>query len=363
MISLPAYRRSIGGFRGSVRTDISIRAAGKQIVKYIENPYAIHKRYVWGRHVELRHLRYFLAVAEERHITRAAARLGLKQPPLSQQIRALEKELGTALFTRLPRGVALTPAGEGLLEDARALLGGVERAATRARAAAMGQPGRISIGLTTAASLHPAVTRTLRAYVENHAAVSLDLHANSAEGLTEALLREQVQVAIIRAAVARPADLVFEKLAQENMLIALPAKHHLVKRRASGAYAPISLRALAGERLILVRRHAGPGMYGNVLDVCHRAGFTPLVVAEVEQMLTAINLVAAGVGISMVPASIREIRQQGIVYCPVLDAPLLVAPLTLVYRRGEAEPAVTDFIELSRRFAKDARKRNSTRVL
>jgi len=90
--------------------------------------------------MELRHLRYFLAVAEERHITRAAARLGLKQPPLSQQIRALEKELGTALFTRLPRGVALTAAGEGLLEDARALLGGVERAATRARAAAMGQP-------------------------------------------------------------------------------------------------------------------------------------------------------------------------------------------------------------------------------
>jgi DNA-binding transcriptional LysR family regulator len=309
--------------------------------------------------MELRHLRYFLAVAEERHITRAAARLGLKQPPLSQQIRALEKELGTTLFTRLPRGVALTPAGQGLLEDARALLSGVERAASRARAAAMGQPGRISIGLTTSASLHPGVTRALRAYADAHAAVSLDLHANSAAGLTEALLREEVQVAIIRAAVARPADLVFEKLAQENMLIALPANHHLVKRRASGAPAPISLRALAGERLILVRRHAAPGMYGNVLDACHRAGFAPLVVAEVEQMLTGINLVAAGVGISLVPASIREIRQQGIVYCPVLDAPSLVAPLTLVYRRDEAEPIVADFIELSRKLAKDKRERGN----
>jgi DNA-binding transcriptional LysR family regulator len=298
--------------------------------------------------MELRHLRYFLAVAEERHFTRAAARLGLKQPPLSQQIRALEKELGTVLFTRLPRGVALTPAGEGLLEDARALLSGVERAASRARAAAMGQPGRISIGLTTSASLHPGVARALRAYADGHAAVSLDLHANSAAGLTEALLRKEVQVAIIRAAVARPADLVFEKLAQENMLIALPAKHHLVTRRASGARTPISLRALAGERLILVRRHAAPGMYSNVVDACHKAGFAPLVVAEVEQMLTGINLVAAGVGISLVPASIREIRQQGIVYCPVRDAPSLVAPLTLVYRRGEAEPIVTDFIELSR---------------
>jgi DNA-binding transcriptional LysR family regulator len=326
-------------------------------------PYAIFKKYVRGRHMELRHLRYFLAVAEERHVTRAAARLGLKQPPLSQQIRALEKELGTTLFIRLPRGVALTPAGQGLMEDARALLGGVERAASRARAAAMGQPGRISIGLTTAASLHPAVTRTLRAYVDGHAAVSLDLHANSAEGLTEALLREQVQVAVIRAAVARPADLVFEKLAQENMLIALPANHRLVKRRASGAHAPISLRALAGERMILVRRHAAPGMYGNVLEACHRAGFTPLVVAEVEQMLIGINLVAAGAGISLVPASIREIRQQGIVYCPVLDAPSLVAPLTLVYRRGEADPIVTDFIELSRKLAKGRRQQGDTPVL
>ena len=151
--------------------------------------------------MELRHLRYFLVVAEERHITRAAARLGLQQPPLSQQIHALEKELGTKLFTRLPRGVELTPAGEGFLEDARALLSGVERATVRARAAAMGQRGRISIGLTTSASLHPGVTRMLRAYAKSHAGVAIDLHANSAAGLTEALLRQDVQVAIIRAAV------------------------------------------------------------------------------------------------------------------------------------------------------------------
>ena len=305
--------------------------------------------------MELRHLRYFLVVAEERHITRAAARLGLQQPPLSQQIHALERELGTKLFTRLPRGVELTPAGEGFLEEARAVLSGVERATVRARAAAMGQRGRISIGLTTSASLHPGVTRTLRAYANSHAAVSLDLHANSAAGLTEALLRAEVHVAIMRAAVARPVDLIFRELAREDMLIALPSDHRLVRRTASGANAPIPLRALAGERLILVRRHAAPGMYGNVVDACHKAGFEPLIVAEVEQMLISMNLVAAGVGISLVPASIREIRQEGIVYCPVSDAPSLVAPLTLVYQRGEARPFVTDFIELSRNVAKDKR--------
>ena len=305
--------------------------------------------------MELRHLRYFLAVAEERHITRAAIRLGLQQPPLSQQIRALENELGTRLFTRLPRGVELTAAGEAFLEEAQTVLSAVERARARARAAALGQRGRISIGLTTSASLHPAVTRTLRAYADSHAAVALDLHASSAAGLTEALLRHDVQVAIIRAAVARPADLIFRELARENMLIALPAGHHLIRRTASGANAPIPLRALAGERLILVRRHAAPGMYGNVVSACHKAGFEPLVVAEVEQMLTSITLIAAGVGISLMPASIREIRQEGIVYCPILDAPSLVAPLTLVYRRGEVRPIVMDFIELSQKLAKDKR--------
>jgi len=297
--------------------------------------------------MELRHLRYFLAVAEERHITRAATRLGLQQPPLSQQIRMLEKELGTRLFNRLPRGVELTPAGEGFMEEARAVLSGVERARVRVRAAAMGQRGRISIGLTTSASLHPGVTRMLRAYAKSHAAVALDLHANSAAGLTDALLRQDVQVAIIRAAVARPADLVFKELSRENMLVALPSDHHLVKRTASGKNAPVPLRALAGEQLILVRRHAAPGMYANVIDACYKAGFEPLVIAEVEQMLMGINLVAAGVGISLVPASMREIRQEGIAYCPLLDARSLVAPLTLVYRRGEARPVVTDFIELS----------------
>jgi DNA-binding transcriptional LysR family regulator len=201
------------------------------------------------------------------------------------------------------------------------------------------------------------VARTLRAYADSHAAVALDLHASSAAGLTEALLGQNVQVAIIRAAVARPAALVFRELARENMLIALPAGHRLIRRTASGANAPISLSALAGERMILVRRHAAPGMYSNVVDACHKAGFEPLIVAEVEQMLTSINLIAAGVGISLMPASIREIRQEGIVYCPILDAPSLVAPLTLVYRRGEARPIVTDFIELSQKLAKDKRSK------
>lgn len=185
--------------------------------------------------MELRHLRYFLAVAEEGHMTRAAARLGLQQPPLSQQIRDLEKELGTELFVRLPRGVQLTSAGEEFLMETRAVLNRIEQAKLQVQAAALGQRGRISIGLTTSASLHPGTARLLRAFVETHPQVSLSLHADNAAGLTEALLREEVQVAIIRAVVGRPSELNFEQLATEGMVIALPAKHPLARGKASGA--------------------------------------------------------------------------------------------------------------------------------
>src|ERR1700759_4062445 len=183
--------------------------------------------------MELRHLRYFLAVAEEGHMTRAAARLGLQQPPLSQQIRDLEKELGTELFVRLPRGVQLTSAGEEFLLETRAVLNRIEHAKSQVQAAALGQRGRISIGLTTSASLHPGTTRSLRAFVESHPQVSLSLHADNAAGLTEALLREEIQVAVIRAAVARPEGLIFEQLAKERMVIALPAQHPLAPRKGA----------------------------------------------------------------------------------------------------------------------------------
>jgi DNA-binding transcriptional LysR family regulator len=301
--------------------------------------------------MELRHLRYFLAVAEEGHMTRAAARLGLQQPPLSQQIRALEEELGTTLFVRLPRGVQLTPAGEEFLMETRAVLNRIEHAKAQVQAAALGQRGRISIGLTTSASLHPGTARLLRAFVETHPQVSLSLHADNAAGLTEALLREEVQVAIIRAVVARPSELHFEQLAKESMVIALPAKHHLARGKA-GARGRLPLKALEGERMILVRRHGAPGMYSEVVSACRKAGFEPTIVAEVEHILTSVNLIAAGVGVSLVPASIQRIFHEGVAFRPALDAQSLVAPLTLVHRRGETRPVVKDFIELSRKVIK-----------
>ena len=144
-------------------------------------------------------MRYFISVAEERHITRAAIRLGMAQPPLSQQIRILEAELETRLFDRLPKRVALTLAGAALLEDARALLDAADRAGRRARRVGAGEEGELVGGLTTSAALHPFVPRLLRAFHHAHPAISYDLHKSNAAELTEAVLADRLSFCIVRA--------------------------------------------------------------------------------------------------------------------------------------------------------------------
>src|SRR5258708_7643921 len=148
--------------------------------------------------MELRHLRYFVAVAEEGHIPRAAERLGLQQPPLSQQIRALESELDVQLFRRKPRGVELTEAGRALLDDARAVLSQVEHAVATARRTARGEQGRIAVGFTSSASFHPLVVRAIRSYRDAYPLVSLALEEGGTAELVDALRQDQLDAAVIR---------------------------------------------------------------------------------------------------------------------------------------------------------------------
>jgi DNA-binding transcriptional LysR family regulator len=305
--------------------------------------------------MELRRLRYFVTVAEERHITRAALRLGMAQPPLSKQIAALEAELGTKLFDRLPNGVALTPAGEALLEDARLLLGAADDTARRVRRIASGEAGEVSAGMTTSASLHPLVPRLLGEFRASHPGVVYDLHENNAAELTEAVLVGRLSVAIMRAPVAQPATLSFIGLGSERMLAALPAAHGLALREKEGDLPHVDLAALAGFGFILVRRHAEQGLYSNIIEACRLSGFEPNISAEVGRMLVNLNLVAAGVGVSCVPESMSRIGGGGVVFA-ALDTPpaaraLLRAPLTLVHRADETRPVVLAFIAAARRLA------------
>ncbi len=302
--------------------------------------------------MELRHLRYFVAVAEEGSFTRAAVRLGIQQPPLSQQLQALEREMGTRLLERLPRGVELTAAGASFLADARSTLVQAGEAVARARRVAAGIEGTLVLGLASSAATHALVPTVLEAFRERHPGVHLAFLEGNAAALTEAVLARQANVAFVRAPVSGPPGVRFDRVLEEPMLAAMPAAHPDAIRAAARARPGVTLRELAAQPLILVRRPGAPGMYGDLLEACAAAGLAPRVAAEVGNMLTNILLVAAGVGASVVPASMRGIQESRVAYLPLRGAPRLAAPLTLVSAVDDPNPAVARFVDLAHALAR-----------
>lgn len=292
--------------------------------------------------MELRHLRYFIAVAEEGHVTRAAERLGIQQPPLSQQIRALEQELGVQLFRRMPRGVQLTDAGTTLLEHARAILSQVDRALASTRRTARGEQGRVVVGFTSSAPFHPFIPRVIRAYRELSPLVSLALEENGSGQLVQALHSEEIDAAFIRSPLADVVGLVATPLLEEEMLVALPTGHGLANARDES---PMPLSSLAKETFVLYKRPGGPGLYDTIIAACRNAGFSPHVGQEAPRILSTLNLVAAGLGVSIVPASLRRLQMDGVVFRSLSESPQLKAPLILACR-GENSSAVQRFIDL-----------------
>lgn len=298
--------------------------------------------------MELRHLRYFVMVAEEKHFTRAAARLHMQQPPLSQQIRALETELGFELFKRHPKGVDLTAGGAAFLDEAKSILARVREGAQRAARVAEGVEGTLTIGFTSSAAAHPLIPRIIRAYREQYPAVSITLQEGNAGRLTERASAGEMEVGILRTPVSRPEGIDFHRLLIEELLWVLPVDHHALS--AAGA---IEIGVMRDEEFILVRRPGAPGMYANLLGACQAAGFEPRIAFEVERMLTNVSLVAAGEGISVVPASMCDIHRDSVVYRRIAGArPRLVAPLTLICRSFNQSPALQNFVQLARHWAK-----------
>lgn len=295
--------------------------------------------------IELRHLRYFIAVAEEGHITRAAERLGIQQPPLSLQIRALERELDVQLFRRVPRGVELTPAGTALLEHARAVLDQVDRAMAITRRTARGEQGRLVIGFTSSTPFHPFVPRIIRAFRELSPLVSLQLEESGSSDLVQALRGEEIDAAFIRSPVADIDGLLVRPLLEESMIAALPTAHPLATVQ-NAMSSPLALAQLANETFILYKRPGGPGLYDAIITACRGAGFSPRVGQEAPRILSTLNLVAAGLGVSIVPESLSRLQMDGVLYRPLSDDPPLHAPLILACRRGEQSAAVQRFIDL-----------------
>lgn len=298
--------------------------------------------------IDLRLLRYFVIVAEEGHLTKAAQRIGIQQPPLSQQIRALEKELGVTLFRRMPRGMELTESGHALLTDARLILDQVNTTIEGVRRISLGESGRLAVGFTESAALHPFIPAVIRAFRQKSPGVIMAVEESNTNELVEDLRHNRLDVAFIRSPIGSAVGLKMETMLVEEMIVALPITHKLAQRRKS-----LPLTALAEDDFILNRRPSGPGLYDSVIAACRAAGFSPRVVQEARKNLSTLSLVAAGLGVSIVPASMRHVQLKEVVYLKLEQAPDLRAPLHLAYRdepqSGAAERMIIEARKLAQR--------------
>jgi len=281
--------------------------------------------------IDIRLLRYFIAVAETGHMTRAAERLGIGQPPLSQQIRVLETQLGVTLFERLPRGMALTDAGQAFLGDAYDVVRKLDQAVDDVRRVAAGVKGRLAVGFTSSSALHPFVPAVIRAFRADAPAVSLMLDESSTTELLDGLRDGQLDAVFIRQPLGDIAQIAIVPVLEEPMVLAVPSSHPLALKGRAGK-AAVPLTALSAEKLILYRRRTGQGLYDAIIAACHGAGFSPHIEQEAPRLPSTLSLVAAGLGVSIVPASLMRMQVEGIVYRPLTPAPR--APLHFAYREG-----------------------------
>jgi DNA-binding transcriptional LysR family regulator len=296
--------------------------------------------------IELRHLRYAVTVADEGHMTRAAERLGIQQPPLSQQIAKLEAIVGAPLFKRLPRGVALTDAGQTFVERARTILHDVDLAIEATRRNARGEEGSLAIGFTSSAAFHPLVTSTVRSLGETSPNVVLKLEEASTPDLITMMHSGLLDVAFVRSPVAQSSGLIISRILDEEMLVALPDRHPLATARGEN---PVQLSELANEPFILYRRPSGPGLYDGIIAACLAAGFSPKIRHEAPRLLSTLSLVAAGLGISIISGSIARLETNGIAYLRLDPRANLIAPLYLAQRDEQPSGALRLFADIVHR--------------
>jgi LysR family transcriptional regulator, benzoate and cis,cis-muconate-responsive activator of ben and cat genes len=290
--------------------------------------------------VDLRHLRYFVAVAEELHFSRAARRLNVSQPPLSQQIRQLERAIGAPLFVRTSRRVELTPAGSALLVGARRTLAEAARSLDAAERAGRGEVDHLRVGFTGSGALGGLV-ETVRSFRAQHPLVHLEMIEGTTESQLEAVDRDLVDVALVRGPVAASRARV-EVVRREPFVAALPADHRLTVRRV------VPIAALKDEPWVLFPRHVAPPHHDVLTGICQRAGFEPSVRHESAEYDTILSLVAAGLGVTLVPASVRRLRFEGVEFRR-LSGVQATAELAVVYQPHRLSRALSAFIRCAAR--------------
>jgi len=286
--------------------------------------------------MELRHLRYLVAVAEELHFGRAAIRLNISQPPLSQQIRQLEEELGVQLFERTKREVRLTEAGKRLVEEAHQVLGRIDHFSKVASQAGGGEIGHLSAGVT--GGVNQILVETLRLLGKTYPGVRIELQYMSTGTQTEALREGRIDIGFLNLPVQEPA-LVVESIKAEPLWIALPRNHPLTRLRK------VPLTALSAERIILFPRRATPGLHDTLTGMCREAGFTLNVVHEVDSIVGGLTLVSADLGIAFATPSFQNLWLD-VAFRPI--HPVASVEQGVAYRREGMSPVLETFLRAVR---------------
>ncbi|MFT4065152.1 LysR family transcriptional regulator [Paraburkholderia sp.] len=311
---------------------------------------------------DLRQLRYFVTVAEEKHFGRAAARLSMTQPPLSQAIRALEETLGVELFARTKRSVELTPVGADLLPEVRRLLAGAEGLRPLAQSLARGEAGVLSLAFVSTVD-YGLLPLLLRDFGARHPRVRLELTEATSDVQVEELVAGRIDAGLVIAPLPsrHAAQLSWLPIAREPLVIAMSTE---MAQRVQGAVGnagnadpdaewldtPVSLRDLADAPLVIFPRRLAPGFYDIIMDCYGVAGLTPRIGQEAIQMQTIVSLVSAGMGVALVPQSLRNLRRTGVVYRPLSES-VPAIETGLVWRTDEVSPVLAGFIAIVRAHA------------
>jgi DNA-binding transcriptional LysR family regulator len=291
--------------------------------------------------MELRHLRYFIAVAEELHFTRAAERLHIGQPPLSQAIQALEADVGALLFERTRRSVRLTGAGTLFLADAYRILALAEQAAEGARRAQRGEAGELRIGFTFSTPLTPLFATVINRYRNQYPAVRLTLHEMATLRQLEALEQHTLDLGFMRPPeIVLPDGLALDALREDPLVAVLPAGSPLCGQST------VAIADLEDLPFVMYPQDAGTGIYPQIFRLCRAAGFEPRIGQQAGEASTIIGLVAAGCGVSVLPGAFDRIRMDGVCYRPIADADATTR-LLLARRGAERSPLVEAFVKLA----------------
>ncbi|WP_144144990.1 LysR family transcriptional regulator [Paraburkholderia sp. BCC1884] len=313
---------------------------------------------------DLRQLRYFVTVAEEMHFGRAARRLSMTQPPLSQAIRALEETLGVELFARTKRTVELTAVGADLLPEVRRLLASAEGLRPLAQSLARGEAGALSLAFVSTAD-YGLLPQLLRDFGARYPRVRLELTEATSDVQVEELTAGRIDAGLAIAPLPsrHAAQLAWLPIAREPLVIAMstdtaarlanPARHPgeaSADPRAEWRDTPISLRDIADEPLVIFPRRLAPGFYDIIMDCYGVTGLAPRIGQEAIQMQTIVSLVSAGMGVALVPQSLRNLRRTGVVYRPLAES-VPAIETGLVWRTAEVSPVLAGFIEIARAHA------------